>query len=450
VAGKLRRNPLGHRGLDKGTEAGEVLHMDTFYTMMRNPQTQRKYREYCLLGTDAYNELRYVAKTTSLHDLQDQVIQIIRDSTAATGRSPRLVVCDLGSEFDAGKVQAHCRSKGIHLQEAPARAKELNGVAEKGVDTVKNHIRAMLHACGMTEQKGWARAAFHHVYLWNRTHIGRNTGVTPYESVNAREPSILNVGVFGCDAFVHQDRTRRDTTFSAKAEPGIYLGHDYQQNCPIVYMPRTGKTLHVKDVLFREESFKHVRADLSGRGDQVESLDVDELSPATDDEQEPKPGARGPSMTTEQECKDDLERSDAEDDGADDADDEAEQPEQPKRRFEVKSITDQRVSAGGKTEYRVRWAGYSATTWEPAASMREDAPTAVEQYEAFLAQRQEARVTRSTSRSAAPAQPHAASSQSSSSSSSAHPAAPVVDSDDDVDSESQAIEAARFVAAKCL
>ena len=53
-----------------------------------------------------------------------------------------------------------------------------------------------------------------------------DTGVTPFEAIHKRVPSIINVGVFGCDAFVHQDRTQRDTTCSPKAKPGIYLGHD--------------------------------------------------------------------------------------------------------------------------------------------------------------------------------------------------------------------------------
>lgn len=438
VAGKLKRKSLGHRGLDKGTEAGEVLHMDAFYTVMRNPQTGRKYNEYCLLGTDSFCELRWIAKTTSLHDLQDEIIQITRHSRALTGRWPRLVICDLGSEFENGKVKAHCRKKGIHLQETPARAKELNGVSEKSVDTVKNHVRTMLHACGMTAQMGWARAAFHHVYLWNRTHISSNTGVTPFEAACAREPSILNVGVFGCDAFVHQDRTLRDTTFSPKAEPGIYLGHDYDQNCPIVYMLHSGKTLKVKDVLFREDSFKHLRADLSGKADRVKSLDVAELGPSLSDELdlEQKAGSP-PPMTTEHECKDALEASDEEDA----ADEESEQ-EEKKQRFEVKSITDQRTGPGGQVEYRVKWTGYSAPTWEPAVVIREDAPDVVKQYESFLVQRQEARVTRNRS--------DAVRQRQSSSASSSAAAAVIRDSDDDDESSLSAIEAARFVAAKCL
>jgi hypothetical protein len=424
AAGKQTRNPLGHRGLDKGTEAGEVLHMDVFYTMMRNPQTNQKYREYCLLGTCGYTELRWISKTTSLRDLQAEVIQIIRNSTSTTGRAPRLVVSDLGTEFENNKVKAYCHEHGIHLQPTPARAKELNGVAEKSVDTVKNHVRAMLLASGMPEQGGWSRAAAHHVFLWNRTHIGAATGVTPYEATLAREPSIINVGVFGCDAFVHQDRTQRDTTFSPKAEPGVYLGHDSQQNCPVVYMLRTGKTLRVKDVLFREESFKNLQACFGKHPDQVASLDLAELDTSNDDDL--KAGSRA-STTTEDESKDDL----------DDNEDDEEQGTEPKKHFEVKAITDQRVGPSGRPEYRVKWIGYSASTWEPSTTIREDAPSAVKEYEAFIAHRSEARVTRS--RSSAP----------SGASSSTPPVAARQNSDDDENAYSATL-AANFIAAKCL
>jgi hypothetical protein len=357
------------------------------------------------------------------------MIHIIRESTNACSRAPRLVVSDLGSEFDNNKVKAYCRERGIRLQPSPARAKELNGIAEKSVDTVKNHVRAMLLASGMPEQTWWWRAAAHHVYLWNRTHIGSATGVTPYEATLAREPSILHVGVFGCDAFVHMDRTQRDTTFSPKAEPGIYLGHDSVQNCPTVYMLRTGKTLKVKDVLFRESSFKHLLAVQGARPDSVPTLDLSELE-ADEQHSSELPSESG---TSEHESKDALE--------ADLSEEEAEKRQaDTNQRFDVRAITDQRTTASGKLEYRVRWTGYSASTWEPADTIRADAPDAVREYEAFLAHRSEARVTRSRS---------AAAQVSSSATSASAPAATRADSEDE-DSEQAAVSAARLCAAQCL
>ena len=235
--GKQRRNSIGHHGLDHGKSRGEVLHMDTFYVTMRNPVTNVKYHQYCLLVTDAFTEMRWTAVEDSMRDIQTAAIEIIAASTTLhRGKSPRLIVTDLGSEFENNKVKSYCRAHGIHLQPTPARAKELNGIAEKSVDTVKNHVRAMLLASGVPDQLGWKYAVQHHAFLWNRTHIGQRTGTTPREASTGKESSILNFGTFGCDTFVHQDRTQRDTTFSAKALPGIYLGHDAIQNCPIVHM----------------------------------------------------------------------------------------------------------------------------------------------------------------------------------------------------------------------
>jgi hypothetical protein len=277
---------------------------------------------------------------------------MIRDSTTATGRKPRLVVSDLGTEFENDKVATYCRENGIHLQPTPARAKELNGVAEKSVDTVKNHMRAMLLACGMPEHRpgAWWRAVAHHVFLWNRTHIGSNTGMTPYEAINKRVPSIINVGEFGCDAFVHQDRTQRDTTCSPKAKPGIYLGHDSRQNCPVIFMLDTGKKVFVKDVHFREGSFKHLQADIANQWGQVPSLDFVSI---IDEPDEPI--------------------------AIDDSESESEEDEEESR-WEVEAITGHR-GHGTRHEYRVQWVDHAKPTWEKAATLHDDAPDLVRKYE---------------------------------------------------------------------
>ena len=94
------------------------------------------------------------------------------------------------------------------------------------MDTTKNHARAMLLAAGRcrSDRMGARRAASR---VRVESHARRrDTGITPFQAMTGREPSILNIGVFGCDAYVHQRRTQRDTTFGPKAEPAIYLGHE--------------------------------------------------------------------------------------------------------------------------------------------------------------------------------------------------------------------------------
>ncbi|OMP12543.1 hypothetical protein COLO4_03052 [Corchorus olitorius] len=365
-----------------------------------------------------------------MSDIKREMIEIIKTSTTISGRKPRLVVSDLGKEFDNGTTARYCADNGIKLQPTPARAKELNGVAEKSVDTVKNHVRTMLLAGRVPDHMGWKYALQHHVYLWNRTHIGKATSKTPYEMMFKREPSIMHVGVFGCDAYVHVDRSQRETTFSPKGEPGIYLGHDSRINCATVWMVHTGKILRVKDVIFREGSFTHIKAEVSGNRGSVASMDIADLFPPAEDD-----------LVAESLGNDGDDDDGRDDDGVDKLetiDDSDSEVAQDDPRYEVSAIVDKRLRSDGGTDYSVKWKGYSSTTWEPADVIRQDAPTAVKAYEDFVAKRSSARVTRSAARrSATVSGQHVQSSSSS-------------DYDGDDDDEKSSLAAVRFAAAKCL
>jgi len=372
---KAHRKAVGHGGLDKGAEAGSVLHMDTVCVMTRDPTTGTKGMRPCLSVKDSFTEFWWTTVCLRMADVQQAVIDVLEHSHTLTGRYPRTIIADLGSEFNNKTVLDFCRRHGIQYQPSPARAKELNGLSEKSVDTLKNHTRAMLFAARASESLYWRFALTHFVYTWNRTHIGRRTGTTPYQAMTGREASVLNLSEFGCDAYVHQHRSTRDETFSRKAVPAVYLGHDARQNCPQVLILRSGKIVLSKDVHFREGSFKHLRALTKGRGDEVPSRVVDD---GEDDPQETPFDAATAEVVEESENDVSV------------------------KRYVLRSITDTRVLNGVK-QYLVRWSGYSGATWEPASLIKEDAPLAVKEYETLLSGRAAARssvTTRSQARSA--------------------------------------------------
>lgn len=422
VTSKAHRKALGHHGLDKGVRIGEVLHMDTFYSVTRDLTTGKKKTEYCLVAVDAYNEWRWQDPTSTLADLSKSAIDIIQHSHTLSGRYPRLIITDLGSEFENNLVRHFGTKHGIQIQPTPARAKELHGLAEKNVDTTKNHVRAMLLGANMPAEFGWRYGIQHFVYMWNRTHVGARTGVTPYQSVTGREPSVLNVGEFGCDVFVHQHRSTRDTTFGPKSEPGIYLGHSARQNCPIVRMLGSGKIILSKDVHFREGSFKHLRATLRNEEEDVRPLIVDAGLPDQDD---------NPTVPAEHRDGHDEKDADINDASIENAEVEAEP-----MRYTLKAITESRIEDGVK-QYRCKWTGYRATTWEPASVIEEDAPEVARRYETFLESRAQARITRSRS----------SRQETSDSASSPKPTAPAAAAESDSDSE---LERAATYAARCL
>lgn len=342
IAAKAHRKPLGHHGLDKGQRPGDVLHMDNFYIVTRDPASGQKQTTHCLLAVDAYTEWRWMDSRKKRSDLPQAAIDIIKHCHTMTGRYPRLVICDLGSEFANHQLESFARECGFAVQPSPARAKELNGLAEKNGDTAKKHVLAMMHGAKMEPEFGWLHAIKHFVYVWNRSHVGQHTQTTPYQAMTGREASVLNIGEFGCDVFVHQHRSQRDVTFSPKSLPAIYLGHDGRMNCPLVRMLGSGKIILSKDVHFREGHFSHLRATMKGLESEVPLLEV-----TVEDPSEPAAEQKYPES---------------------------------EQKWELKAVTDSRMKEGVR-EYRCQWVGDYNDTWEPASQIEHDVPDLVKEYE---------------------------------------------------------------------
>jgi hypothetical protein len=388
--------------------------MDSFHVKVTDPQTGGSLHSYGLVAVDGWTELVWLRVAKDKVELQQAVMDIVHcaetvfDAKVQQIHRVKRLRTDGGDEFTNGRVKAFCRNKGISLHFPPADTPELRGVAERAVRTVKDAARTMLAAANVPGALGWQRAAEHHAYLWNRTHVGRNTGKTPFEMMRGQQPNILHVGVFGCDVFVHQTRKQRETTFSPKALPGVYLGHDSQQNCPVVYMLDSGKKIRTKDVDFREGSFEHIRAVRHGRADEVPAMDVSN-----------EPLDAGDQHLADTSSVDD-EASDSEDDEAPVA------VVTSKKRYSIQRITSSRTT-DGQRQYLVKWSGYPKPTWEPATVIDEDAPEEVRKYMEIV-QRAEDGPARSTrSRGAAMS---AASAASASVAPDVPPAGPEVDEDD--------------------
>jgi hypothetical protein len=67
----------------------------------------------------------------------------------------------------------------------------------------------MLDDAGLSN-KYWAFAVSVAVYLKNRTPTGSVVGKTPYEAWHGRKPLLKHFSVFGCLAFVHVPKEKRN------------------------------------------------------------------------------------------------------------------------------------------------------------------------------------------------------------------------------------------------
>jgi len=100
-------------------------------------------------------------------------------------------------------------------------------------------------------KKCWAFAVSVAVDLKNRTPIRSVVGKTPYEAWDGRKPISTHLRVFGCLAFVHVPKEKRQK-LDYKGTTGILVGYSISTKQYLIYDP-LAKTLHrSRDVVFRE------------------------------------------------------------------------------------------------------------------------------------------------------------------------------------------------------
>jgi transposase InsO family protein len=353
VQGRATRTAFGHRGLDRGAKPGECLHMDTY--QVKVDRDGRLVTEYGLVMKDLHSEHVWHAKVQSKDLVAEAVIQRVRRAETQFGCVVKRIYADGGTEFINHTLKKFCVEHGKQLHWTPARSQQLNGAAERTVRTSKEGASMLLQHSG-APMRLWSWAASHAAFVWNRTHISSTTGVTPYELLRGKKPSLQHLrGTWGCDAYCHVPKEQR-AALEAKAEPCIYLGHDEVQNAAHVLLLSTKKVICSRDVKYRSDSFTFMKAVGSGHDGAPESLPTRDEGEALQDPpySMPAQGGHGSSQGSSA-------PSEAKEDSAEDEDE-----------WVVDSIVAERKRRG-RTEYKVHWSGFSSEedSWEPAKQLQD-------------------------------------------------------------------------------
>jgi transposase InsO family protein len=259
--GKGTQQSYSHRGpLNHGSSPGEVLHMDTFEV-----RTEKGHpAQYGVIIVDPFSGGLFCPIVSSKDKIANAVIEVMKKVKASTGKVVKVLHSDGGTEFINSTLKSYCAGEGTTMTRSPPKVPQLNGIAERFVRVVKDGARTMLRACGLADV-WWHRAVTHFVYMWNRVYVSSRTNMTPFESFYGIEPSVSSTNVFGCDVYVwlHKDR-RQAGTFAPRGEPGIYLGHDPDANCAIVWLIKSNKEIRERSIDYRNTQFSYARAYTSG------------------------------------------------------------------------------------------------------------------------------------------------------------------------------------------
>ena len=263
VKAKGTKTPFGHRGLDKGTKPCEVMHLDTYEIKYYSTDGKNVIKQYGVAVTDAYSDLTTALVNATKEPIPQNIIEYLTMVQRQTNCKIKRIHCDGGTEFINHTLGDWCKKEGIQLHWTPANTPQLNGVSERHVRTHKEGARALLLHSGLPP-RFWKFAVSHFLAVRNRTHVADTTGVTPYEAIYGRKPSVQHFGVFGCDAHYHINKKDR-LPMQPKMHPGIYLGYDQNQGCSIIYRLKERDLIRTRDVKLHMKIFRFAEAVANGK-----------------------------------------------------------------------------------------------------------------------------------------------------------------------------------------
>ena len=219
--GKAHKLPFpGH--FEPADQLGEIMHSDILGPL--EPSFPDRHR-YVSTFLDAHSRYTFIGLMRHRSDVSD-VFEGVKTKFRELGGA------NINLHFNGpiAKVHSDGAKEYIALQNSlgggednnsfsPPYTPELNGIAERVNRTMVEGALSMLIQAKLPSCL-WPYAVKHVIYVRNRVPHS-STGATPYSLMTAKTPSLKNVKVFGCTAYVL--RQTEGSKFDSKAFEGVYL-----------------------------------------------------------------------------------------------------------------------------------------------------------------------------------------------------------------------------------
>jgi hypothetical protein len=195
------------------------------------------------------------------------------------GETIQCIHVDRGTEFLNQKTRDWCKLHRIKLEATVGYIPEANGIAERANRSILEKSNAMRIEAGLPAEY-WEFACECAVYLRNRGPI-KNKEITPWEDWYKEKPSVAHYKVFGCPAWVHIPKVKRDK-IKTKAWKGVFVGYrDDTVTTYKIWVPSVQLVEEARFVIFDEN---HTHWDFKGLEDAQEAaLEDDDGDSSGDD-----------------------------------------------------------------------------------------------------------------------------------------------------------------------
>lgn len=234
----------------------KLIHSDIW----TSPTTSESGKRYFVSFIDNFTRYTFTYALTNRSEFLQQLKEFKVMAENQLDHKVKMLRFDNAGENTSNEVREFLLEMGILIDEIHPYTPQLNGVAQRANRTLIEKVRCMLHHSGLSESY-WVEGLLTATHLKN---ISPTTAVeegrTPYELWWGRKPSLKNLRVFGCKAYVHVPNQRR-TKLESKTIEGFLIGYTSDKKYRILTKDGVRRS---RDVVFDESTFPcKLRSDLS-------------------------------------------------------------------------------------------------------------------------------------------------------------------------------------------
>jgi hypothetical protein len=138
---------------------------------------------------------------------------------------------DSGGEYDSDVFRTYLRERGIHHEITNTYTSQENGMSEQMNRTIMEMARCLLHDSGLP-RTFWGYAVLHSARILNiLPSRALNTQTTPEEILTGNKPSIAHLQIFGCTAYAHIRKEKRQKL--EHQNDGMYIHRPAENRCSV-------------------------------------------------------------------------------------------------------------------------------------------------------------------------------------------------------------------------
>jgi Integrase core domain/GAG-pre-integrase domain len=230
---------------------GGMLHMDVVEI---KPLFLKKFR-YLLIAVDDTSRYTWAVQLETKDMALVAAIKLIENIKVVHDRRVEVLRFDRG-ELKSNAFDLYTTHNNIRCEMSPRKTPQLDGTAERHIQTVVHILRSLLLQSNMPSSC-WGHAVTFALQVKNSLPILSRSIASPYESFFGIPPKLAHLRTFGCKVLFHlhkDDYSKLD----ARAEQAIYLAH---KSASIVeLLDKTGRIIERRfdDCVFFEDDFPPV------------------------------------------------------------------------------------------------------------------------------------------------------------------------------------------------